>query len=260
MLTKKLIFDADDLAYIDKLFKRNPLGFFKIPEFRAYFAKKRWGSSTPTVNEYAAVQTGSQVTEGTISHNRWEFESSTFGSVTRTQRLYGALSAVSPVYEEAHALKLLSIGPRTEMEVFHAMSIGFSPTNIAAIDLLSYSEYITLGDMHAISHSDASFDVVVLSWVLNYSSDPRTVLRECFRVLRSNGILAIGLTHNHKNPSHLVVKKSDPTFIDGSSFRCVDDLISIFPPNIKTKIVFQQEPEDCKANRFILLLRRLPQT
>jgi len=76
---------------------------------------------------------------GTITHNRKELEKDDFGSSRRTIRLLNPLSSLEPVYSFAAQLSVLSIGPRTEMEIFHLMGIGFSFKNIRAVDLISSS-------------------------------------------------------------------------------------------------------------------------
>ena len=59
---------------------------------------------------------------------------------------------------------------------------------------MSYSDFIDVGDMHAMPYEDNSFDIVMLGWVLGYSSDPRTVASEAMRVCRPGGYIAVSCT------------------------------------------------------------------
>ena len=60
--------------------------------------------------------------------------------------------------------------------------------------MMSYSDFIDVGDMHAMPYEDNSFDIVMLGWVLGYSSDPRTVASEAMRVCRPGGYIAVSCT------------------------------------------------------------------
>ena len=91
--------------------------------------------------------------------------------------------------------KILTIGPRSEGEIFALIGYGFMPKNITGLDLISYSPWVKLGDMHKIPFEDNSFDVVVLGWVISYSHEPETVAKEVSRVLKPGGIVTIGVEH-----------------------------------------------------------------
>jgi SAM-dependent methyltransferase len=62
------------------------------------------------------------------------------------------------------------------------------------------AEVITLvqGDLHAMPFVDGSFDIVLLLEVLLHVAEPAEVMRECQRVLRPGGMLAV--TTNGANP------------------------------------------------------------
>lgn len=70
------------------------------------------------------------------------------------------------------------------------MGLGFR--NIRALDLISYSSWIELGDMHAMPYKDNEFAVVIMGWVLTYSSNKRKAALEAVRVVRDGGIIAVG--------------------------------------------------------------------
>jgi SAM-dependent methyltransferase len=88
-------------------------------------------------------------------------------------------------------IPLLCIGPRTEAEIFLLWANGFALEKITAIDLISYSPLINLGDMHNIPYNDDSFDCIVCSCTLVYSSDIELAVKEIKRVVKPGGVIAI---------------------------------------------------------------------
>jgi SAM-dependent methyltransferase len=148
-------------------------------------------------DKLSAVDSNRQC-EGGLEHNLKGMEN--FSAVRRINRLPAALLAVDEIYERAAEKKLLIVGPRTEMEIFSFLSWGFKLELISALDLISYSDLVTQGDMHQMPWANDSFDVVVAGWVLAYSTSPEKAVSEFIRVLRSGGTLAIGLTRTANPP------------------------------------------------------------
>jgi SAM-dependent methyltransferase len=77
--------------------------------------------------------------------------------------------------------------------LFRLWSHGFKLSNIRGLDLISYSPYIDLGDMHSLPYMDGSFDIVLCGWTLAYSENRPRVGSEIVRVLRQDGVAAIGV-------------------------------------------------------------------
>ncbi len=118
------------------------------------------------------------------------------------------LEAVKQKYSrsEFKNLKLLSIGPRSEGEIFNLFANGFELRNITSIDLFSYSPLIQLGDMHNLNFDYDEFDIVLMGWCLAYSNDKEKVLSEVKKVLKPDGIMVIGHTVL-SSPDNEILKK-----------------------------------------------------
>ena len=82
-------------------------------------------------------------------------------------------------------MKVLSIGPRMESELFKLVSMGFQLKNIKSLDIQSYSDLIELGDIIDMPYEDNSFDLVIIGWVLVYTNEPQKAINEVIRVLKN---------------------------------------------------------------------------
>jgi len=91
--------------------------------------------------------------------------------------------------------KVLTIGPRTEGEILSLVGQGFLLKNIRGLDLISYSKWIDLGDMHNMPYADNTFDVVIMGWVISYSDEPRKAAEEVIRVSADKAIIAVGVEY-----------------------------------------------------------------
>lgn len=251
-----MVINADDVNQLLKIIRSDPSSVFNIPAFRKVYAVRRW-------NKHKTIKihnedNSSDIAPGTVSHNRREIDDGLFGSVKRTVRLLGPLSGLSPIYEMPERLKVLSIGPRTEMEIFHLLALGFRLENVHAIDLISSSEFIKCGDMHALPYSDSMFDVVISSWVLNYSTNPKKAMMECLRVSKTNGLIAVGTTHSHSQPTFIADKglELQPDAIIGSTFASTSEVLNLISDKYDYQCVFRQEPADLGADKMMFIIRK----
>jgi SAM-dependent methyltransferase len=96
--------------------------------------------------------------------------------------------------------RILIIGPRNEFDLYSLVGLGFLLENMVGLDLISYSPYVTLGDMHKIPFDDYAFDAVVCGWTLSYSTNPHQAALEMVRVTRPGGIVAIGVEYSNLGP------------------------------------------------------------
>ncbi len=99
--------------------------------------------------------------------------------------------------------KVLSVGPRNEGELFQIRSMGFKWQNIYGIDLLSYSNLVTLGDIHNSKYMDNFFNVILCGWVITYSTNYEKILDEMLRIVKNKGIISIGFSYNPNEDSSI---------------------------------------------------------
>lgn len=90
--------------------------------------------------------------------------------------------------------KILIIGPRTEADIFKLKAYEYS--NIEAIDLIFYSELITLMDCHQMTFPANTFDAIFCGWVLPYSTDPQKNADNIIRVAKNKSLIAIGVEYS----------------------------------------------------------------
>ena len=121
-------------------------------------------------------------------------------SAPRSHILIRPLTSVGWVSRHMRNLRVLSIGPRVEGEIFNIIGHGFLKRNITALDLFSYSPLIEVGDMHDMTFEDESFDVVICGWVLGYSNDRQAAANEILRVTKPGGLISIGNAYSANPP------------------------------------------------------------
>lgn len=185
----------------------------------------------------------------TIAYNKRHMENILESHVVRLLR---PLSIIDPVYDRAKELKVLSVGPRNENEVFHLIAHGFRPQNIEAIDVVSNSPLVRVADMHAIPFEDSCFDVVVSGWTLPYSRNSKLAIREKIRVLRNEGLLCLGLTRvgpDHPEYANLVRQ--------GSSIYLSSDQILADIGDALDSVAFRHDPFDQSKKGAILVIARI---
>lgn len=171
------------------------------------------------------------------------------------------LLPISDVYRNVQNMKVLCIGPRSEAEIFHLMGYGFQEKNIHGLDLISYSDFITIGDMHANPYPDNFFDIIIMGWVLAYSSNNELAAKESMRVLRPGGYCSVGCVR--EVPDHRVELQAErvtggvqhtSAWEDGpldektvSRYYNMGQLERLFEPYID-EVIFRSEPVPALAD------------
>lgn len=235
--------ENDQMKVMIELISRSPRDLFLSEICRHHLALDRWKKSGRHLEIHSDTDEG--VMPGTVTHNRAELERDAFGSARRTLRLINPLTSLEPVYSMAGSLKVLSIGPRTEMELIHLLGVGFNYQNIFALDLISSSPMIDAGDMHKMPYDDQAFDVTISSWVLGYSSDPQLAVDEMVRVTRSGGLVAIGVTYEPGS-------EDTGSDIVGCNFASAEDFKALIGQKLGT-VHFQQSPRPGKKGGVMLI-------
>lgn len=149
-------------------------------------------------------------------------------------------------YIRREEIKVLIIGPRTEGDIYQALLSGIKKENIFAIDLFTYSPYITLGDMHNIPYENDKFDLILSGWTLTYSEDNKKAIDEIIRVSRNNALVGIGYTFKDQHFHQDRIINSEKLF-------------SLFGDSLKD-VHFKYHPNDqiideAKSKRSIYMIR-----
>jgi SAM-dependent methyltransferase len=156
----------------------------------------------------------------------------------RSNRLLNPLFSLSHI--DIPNAKVLSIGPRTEGEIYNLFIKGFKFKNIHAIDLISYSKKIKLCDAHDISYPNNYFDIIICSYTMTYSTNQKKLSKEIVRCCKNNGIAAISMSLHKKNYRINRNTKERTNNIKNSL-----ELKKLFTKNIN-KIYFQNFSDDFK--------------
>ena len=110
-----------------------------------------------------------------------------------SRRVFDLARHLQPIPDPA-ACQVLSIGPRTEIELYHLwLLFGFAWKNIIGADLVSTNPKIQLADMsEELPFKDDSFDVIVACHCLEKSRSPERTRDEIRRVAKPGAWVLIG--------------------------------------------------------------------
>ena len=190
----EFLLTTDIKTEIERRFQQKPQAFFKMPFVRNLVAMDRLRSVS--VDE---MEVADQIDPGAIE-NALEYNKEMLRNIEnhkqtleRPQLLIDALTSIYYIVKNKGVLKVLCVGPRTESEFLMLLAEDFHPDNIRGLDLISYSDYVDVGDMHHMPYDDDSFDIVFLGWVLTYSRDLQRVADECVRVAKPGGYIAVSV-------------------------------------------------------------------
>jgi SAM-dependent methyltransferase len=148
----------------------------------------------------------------------------------RSSILVRPLSVVETVHADS---TVLSIGPRSESELFLLEAYGFHRKNIRGFDLISYSPLVDLGDMHAMPYSDNTWDVVISSMVLSYSDNQQKAVDEMIRVARPNGIIALSVEHvTQEEMKEIDARHGYIIDVYENRIQTVDAILAMFKPYV----------------------------
>lgn len=219
--------DAEDMKVVQGCMDERPLAVLSVPSVRHSITLSRL-QRLETGGVHLIGNPNPAVIENTIEHNLKGLAV----CLDRPERLLGILPSMQYVRANLQNLRVLTVGPRSESELFFLISLGFKPENIRGLDLISYSSSVDLGDMHDMPYGAAEFDIIALSGCLGYSTDNAQVVREVLRVAKHHAIVAILEEYNPKTNERLMaegclLKTERPRY------NTCEDLLKLFDGHIQ---------------------------
>lgn len=247
-MKRRLDLTQDESNQIIQFIASNTVELLQIPRIRAMLAKSRLERTDPAAIETLDTDTNA-VHAHALKHNLNNLHR--MEAVDRPSILICPLRGIEFINRNSAQLKVLTIGPRSESELFSLIAAGFHPDNITGMDLISYSDFVQLGDMHAMPFDNDSFDIVIAGWVLAYSADNRRVAAEILRVARPGAHIAIGCAtepideqeayERAKTATGGVLATSTAMDKTVSIFFNADQILRLFDGQIDT-VIFRQDP------------------
>jgi SAM-dependent methyltransferase len=130
----------------------------------------------------------------TVKHNL-------LGIQHRNPRALSLISPLAQIEDLTRDSRMLVLGPRNEWDLMLLAKEGFR--NVVGADLISYSPYIMLADMHHLDacFDKASFDAVICGWTLSYSVEPKRAADQMLYVVRPGGLIAVGIEYGQDDPA-----------------------------------------------------------
>lgn len=247
MGNKELVLEQEDIAMIQKVLgSGDPSHFLQIPRIRyqlAYMRARRFAQGETRV----LSDLDPAIIPNTVEHNLSQIDRG--AALGRCDLLINILKSIENITERANQIRILCVGPRTEAEIFGLLSLGINVNQISALDLISYSPLVDVGDMHKMPYADNSFDVVILGWVIGYSEDNAKVAREVMRVSRPGAIVAIGCEYEFRTPEQI---RATGVVLDGESPRyyTTDDFLKYYDGNIH-HVYFRHEVPTRKVGKNV---------
>lgn len=214
--------------------KERPLHLLEFSIGRRFLAETRLKQSQRDGTiEQKVYNPSNSFAPNVISYNLETLYTSV--GLERPKFLIQPITGIEKVWRNLPNLDVLSIGPRSEIEIFLLLANGFSLDRIRALDLISYSPYVDLGDMHDMPYEDNSFDITIAGWVMSYSSDAQQMADEIMRTSRPGGIVAIAC--DYSDMDHEMDYPHDCTHVTSSQ-----QILDYFGDRVKS-VYFRQDPE-----------------
>ena len=151
MLPKGFSFELPALGLFINHLIAKPWLLLQVDEIRTLYSNMRINTARESGLLSNFVDSDNSIAN-TVVHNLENLDAGI--ASLRPWALLGPMLGMDHVAYNKSSLKILIIGPRTEAELFLYQSRGFPQENIYALDLISYSESITVGDMHQIPFED----------------------------------------------------------------------------------------------------------
>ena len=162
--------DNFDNIFRQEFLKQHDLAgiLFDNPDFRDFLTNYRFKNILSEKFSYLDSEKSSNVT---IAHNT-DPNRMFYSEMSRRPDLITLpLRCLNSVVQNAHRLRVATIGCRTEAEIFSLVNAGFNPDKIDGFDLFTNSPYIRLGDVTNLSIQDGYYDIAICGWVLEFVTD-----------------------------------------------------------------------------------------
>lgn len=203
--------------------------FLLIREFRIIIGKFRFFYFARIMRRVKTSESKDAI-DHTIKHNLKSL--SVFGG-TRMNKIIKPISVLENVSKDA---RILVIGPRNEDDILNLIGNGFNSKNIVGLDLISYSPFIELGDMHETRFEDSHFDVLICGWTLSYSNEPKKFATEAIRILKNKGVVGIGVEYSTLTDDQSIAVHGGyhlkPTKLE--RINSTEQILDLFKGNIET--------------------------
>lgn len=151
---------------------------------------------------------------------------------TRMDKIIRPISVLENISRDA---KILVIGPRNEDDILTLIGNGFERKNILGLDLISYSPYIKVGDMHNTGFDASTFDVIICGWTLSYSNNPKKFASEVLRIVKNDGVIGIGVEYSTLTKEQSI-KIHEGYHLHTENFERINStrqILSLFDGNVK---------------------------
>jgi SAM-dependent methyltransferase len=148
----------------------------------------------------------------------------------------GALKLINTVAEaQSSGGAVLCVGCRNALELDRFRQRGFE--DVVGIDVFSQREDILVMDMHEMTFSDNSFDVVYASHSLEHSYDVARVAREMSRVARDGAVIGVE-----------VPVRTQQSAADRVVFSGLDEVRGVFGRWIGEEVLAEEQPPRTATN------------
>lgn len=148
------------------------------------------------------------------------------------------LSVIEAVKKDG---KTLSIGCRFETELLYLVGYGFRPSGIRGLDMISYSPWIDLGNMHKMSYADSTFDTVTMGWLISYSETPEVAAKEIVRVLKPEGVVAMAVAYYPPERLKEALESGKYVADPRTRIQTTEGLLKIFGEHVD-QVYFKHQP------------------
>ena len=241
---KEFQFSSEDLILVKKYIETYPNQTLHIPGLRAALTKLRINRLESKDIKTFTRSSDKDIVENTIKHNLIALKQA--AALARPDILISPITSTNSFRINGQKMKVLTIGPRTEAEIFSLLAAGFAPSNITGLDLITYSPFIELGDLHAMPYGSNSFDVIILGWVLGYSQNIKKAVLEIIRVAKPGTFVAIG--HENDPRPREALDQQRGFSLEGTDLSTSQEILDLFGSSVD-KVIFRDDVAPELANQ-----------